>query len=147
MGRPASIVNFERSFWASILTGIVGTIIHWQTMAELAKTDPIMSQSADAAVTVIGLAIAMSFALGGLLWYLISRRASNIARWFYVLLVGFGIISTLTSINEPMSPTGFALSLSLLSTALTAVSVYFLFRPDANRWFKGKRDIDPETFR
>ena len=147
MGRPASIINFERSFWASILTGIVGTLIHWQTMTELMKKDPIMSESADMAVTVLGFAIFISFALGGLLWYLISRRASRVAKWIYVVLMAFGIISTLTSINDPMSPKGFGLALSLVSTALTVLSIYFLFRPDANEWFKGNRGIDPETFR
>lgn len=147
MQRPPSIINFEHSFWASILTGIVGTLIHWQMMTELVKNDPMMSESADMAITVIGFAIFMSFALSGLLWYLIARRASRVTRWIYVLLMGFGSISTVTSINDPMAPQGFGLALMLVSTALTVLSIYFLFRPDASEWFKGKRGVDPETFR
>ena len=61
--------------------------------------------------------------------------------------MGFGAISTLTSLDEPMSPAGFALILSLVSTALTVLSIFFLFRPDANRWFKGERDVDTDMFR
>ncbi len=147
MGRPASIINFERSFWASILVGIVGTLIHWKTLVDLMKGDPVMSESVDMAIPFLGFAMIMSFALGGLLWYLIARRASRVAKWIYVVLMAFGIISTFTSTNDPMSPKGFGLALTLVSTALTALSIYFLFRPDANEWFKGNRDIDPETFR
>jgi hypothetical protein len=145
MQRPASITHFERSFWASILIGIVGSIISWRTMTEIVKQDPLLSQSADAAITAIGFAVAISFALGGLLWYLIARRASNTAKWVYVALMAFGIISTLATLNDPMSPKGLALAMSLISTTLTALSIYFLFRPDAHSWFAGK-NVDPAAF-
>jgi hypothetical protein len=147
MQRPPSIINFERSFWASILIGIVGTLFHWQMMTESVKNNPVMSESADMAVTVIGFAIVMSFALSSLLWYLIARRASRVTKWIYVLLMGFGSISTLISINDPMAPQGFALALMLVSAAQTFLSIYFLFRPDASEWFKGGHGVDPETFR
>lgn len=145
MKRPVSIINFERSFWASILVGIGSTLLQWSMINELVRKDPILSQSADAAVIAIGFAVAISFALGGLLWYLISRRASNVAKWIYVGLMGFGIISTFTSMNDPLSPKGLAFAMSLVSAALTILSIYFLFRPDARAWFAGK-NVEPRIF-
>lgn len=145
MGRPLSIINFERSFWASILIGIGGMILHWTTVVDLLKKDPILSRSVDVAVIAVGLALVFGFALSLLLWYLISRRANNVAKWIYVVVMGFGVVSTLTSINDPMSPKGFALAISLASTALTAVSILFLFRPDTRAWF-AREIVDPKTF-
>jgi len=145
MRRPASIINFERSFWASILIGIGSMVLHWTTVVDLLKKDPVLSKSVDAAVIGVGLALAFGFALSLLLWYLISRRVSNVAKWIYVVVMGFGVVSTLTSIDDPASPTGFALAISLASTALTAVSIFFLFRPDARAWF-AREVVDPKTF-
>lgn len=145
MGRPISIINFERSFWASILFGIGGMVLHWTTVVDGLKEDPVLSGSVDVAVIAVGLALAFGFALSLLLWYLISRRANNVAKWIYVVVMGFGIVSTLTSINDPLSPGGFALAISLVSTALTAVSVFFLFRPDSRTWF-AKETVDPRAF-
>jgi hypothetical protein len=59
--------------------------------------------------------------------------------------MGFGAVSTLASLNDPTSPTGLALAISLVSTTLTALSIFFLFRPDARVWF-GKVSVDPRTF-
>ncbi|UKK84992.1 hypothetical protein L7H23_02475 [Sphingopyxis sp. BSN-002] len=145
MGRPVSIINFERSFWASILIGVVSTVLQWSMMRELVEKDPVLSQSADAAVIGIGFAVALSFAFGGLLWYLISRRASNVAKWIYVVLMGFGIVSSFTTMNDPLSPKGLAFALSLAGAGLTALSIYFLFRKDARAWFAGK-NVDPRIF-
>ncbi|MBW8294654.1 hypothetical protein [Sphingopyxis sp.] len=145
MRRPPSIINFERSFWASTLTGVASFALHWPTMMEALKSDPRLSSSVDGAAIGVALAIGFSLALSLLLWYLISRRASNITKWIYVVVMGFGVIAAFTSINDPMPSTGFALAISLAGTALTALSIYFLFRPDARAWF-AKETIDQKVF-
>lgn len=109
------------------------------------KSDPTVAPIVESAVIFVGVALGIGFALSILLWYFVARKASNIAKWIYVMVMGFGAVSTLTSLNDPTSPTGLALAISLVSTALTALSILLLFRPDARTWF-GKDAVDPRTF-
>lgn len=145
MTRPASIINFERCFWASMLLGVGSLALHWSVMIDGLKRDPAVAPMVESAVIFVGVALGFGFALSILLWYFTARKASNIAKWIYVAVMGFGAVSTLTSLNDPTSPMGFALAISLVSTALTALSIFFLFRPDARVWF-GKDAVDPRTF-
>lgn len=145
MERPSSIKNFERSFWASVLIGIVSFALHWSTVGDTLESDPALSSSVDAAMIAVGIVVGISFAISLLLWYLISRRASNVAKWIYVAVMGFGIISTLASLSDPMSPKGIALAISLASNAITALSIFYLFRPDSRAWF-ARETVDPRTF-
>ena len=145
MARPASIINFERSFWASMLLGVGSLALHWPIIIGSLRSDPATAPMVDSAAIFVGIALGFGFAISILLWYFVARKASNIAKWIYVAVMGFGAVSTLTSLNDPTSPTGLALAISLVSTALTALSILFLFRPDARVWF-GKDAVDPRTF-
>lgn len=145
MTRPASIINFERCLWASMLLGVGSLALHWSVMIDGLKSDPTVAPMVESAVIFVGVALGIGFALSILLWYFVARKASNIAKWIYAVVMGFGAVSTLTSLNDPTSPTGLALAISLVSTALTAFSILFLFRPDARAWF-GKDAVDPRTF-
>jgi hypothetical protein len=144
MERPPSIVNFERSFWASTLLGIGGFFYSMGEVRALVDKDPVLSQWDGSMGFVVG-AILLSFALMVLLWYLTARRASRIAKWIYVILMAFGIFSTLGTISDPAAPKGIPLVISLFSTLFTVASIYFLFRPDARDWF-ARRRVDPATF-
>jgi len=145
VGRPASIINFERSFWASMLIGVGSLTLHWPTVIDSLKSDPTAAPMVDSAAIFVGIALGFGFAISILLWYFVARKASNIARWIYVAVMGFGAVSTLTSLNDPTSPTGLALAISLVSTTFTALSIFFLFRPDARVWF-GNNSVNPRTF-
>lgn len=128
-----------------MLLGVGSLVLHWSVMIDGLKRDPAVAPMVESAVIFVGVALGLGFALSILLWYFIARKASNIAKWIYVAVMGFGAVSTLTSLNDPNSPTGLALAISLISTALTALSILFLFRPDARVWF-GKDVVDPRIF-
>ena len=128
-----------------MLLGVGSLALHWSVMIDGLKRDPAVAPMVESAVIFVGVALGFGFALSILLWYFTARKASNIAKWIYVAVMGFGAVSTLTSLNDPTSPMGFALAISLVSTALTALSIFFLFRPDARVWF-GKDAVDPRTF-
>lgn len=144
MQRPSSIINFERSFWTSTLLGFGGFLYSWNTISDLVGRDPTLSRWDGSMGFVMG-AVLVSFAISILLWYLVGRRASNIAKWIYVLFMGFGLLSTLGSFNDPAAPKGIGLVISLTTSVFTAASIYFLFRPDARAWFS-KTSVDPATF-
>lgn len=128
-----------------MLLGVGSLALHWSVMIDGLKRDPAVTPMVESAVIFVGVALGFGFALSILLWYFAARKASNIAKWIYVAVMGFGAVSTLTSLNDPTSPMGLALAISLVSTALTALSIFLLFRPDARVWF-GRDSVDPRTF-
>lgn len=137
--RPASIRKFEILFLASLLTGLIGTLISWN--ATLAQFRAGAGGVELSPAILIGV-LAVIYAIMLLLWYLIARRASKIAKW---ILVVFTLIS-LIGIPALFSPP-FTLSkgIELLSNLLQVAAVVFLFLPDARVWFAGDKAGDPEV--
>lgn len=141
MPKPASIVNFERFFWASMIVGFIGTYFAWpnmQTTLEQSGSPYSMTW------VVIGIAIISTITIG--LWYGIAKRRNNIMRWIYVGLMGFSSLSTLLSLTDPQILINTAMIISLASTALIVASIACLFRRDAVMWLKGKSMSNPEIF-
>ena len=145
MERPKSIVAFERAFWGSVAVGLLGGIFGWNDILETYQREPSMAAMGfGSGFLIVVWCISLSFQL--LFWYLIARKGSNVTRWIYVVLMGFGIISAVAAIGNPSMPGGISQITSLASTALTVVAIFFLFRPDAKDWFANKRHVDPTTF-
>ena len=83
-----------------------------------------------------------------LLTWLVVYKGSSIARWAYVILMSARIgATTVAYVVLRQMP---ALSSPLVSVLplLAAASLWFLFRPDARRWFRKDWSlVDPEIFR
>lgn len=145
MERPKSIVAFERAFWGSVAVGLLGGILGWNDLLETYQRESSIAAMGFGSGFLIAVwCISLAFQL--LFWYLIARKGSNVTRWIYVVLMGFGIISALATIGNPAMPGGISRITSLASTALTVAAIFFLFRPDASDWFTKKRQVDPATF-
>ncbi len=145
MQRPISIIWFDRLFWASILTSFLTTAFAWNDMmAELEREAAGIRSATAVGITVAILAITL--VILGALWFGITRRASNVAKWIYVVLTGLGTLSTIASLFDPNSLSGMWLLGTLLSTALSVASVICLFRADAVAWLTGKGPVDPGIF-
>ncbi len=143
--RPASIVTFERFYLGAIVLGLVNNAVNWS------QTQEIMASSPEVAAAGLGTGFLVTTMLIGLaipllLWYFITRRASNIAKWILVVLFAIGLIGLLMSFTSPLMPGGLAMALGLISVALQAYAVYMLFRPDAVAWLSGSGPVDPGTF-
>lgn len=144
--RPNSIVIFERLFFGSLALGILSSVVNWQKqMAMLAVTQG-MGQFGVAMVIgsmVFGLGISLLF------WYFIARRASNVMRWIWTVLVVIGLpfqVLALTGATRSlMSP--LAAGFSVVNSLLGVAGVIMLFRPDARQWFASKGQvIDADVF-
>ena len=146
MERPKSIIAFERAFWASFAVGLLGGILSWNQVLAAYEREPSIAALGFGSGFLIAI-WCISLAFQFLFWYLIARKASNVTRWIYVVLMGLGIISALATINDPAMPGGVSWIFSLASSALTALAIFFLFRPDASDWLTKKRYVDPDTFR
>jgi len=137
--RPESIKKFDIFFLGGLLVGVIATFLNWDVMQAQAQ----MPGAPLGAGTLIGISVA-TYALSLLLWYFVSRRASNIAKWILVVLTLLGLIGLPALF---VGTFGLVKALSLVSTLLGVVAVVFLFRPDARDWFAGEPDdtLD-ETF-
>lgn len=128
-----------------MLVGIASTYFAWdEMMAALERESSRLASSTGMVAFVIMLVFFASISIA--LWYAIARRASKIAKWIYVVWMGFGSISTLMSLNDPAGFKGAALVASLVSTALTIASIACLFRPDAMAWFARKGRSEASVF-
>ncbi|HYJ28873.1 MAG TPA: hypothetical protein VEW25_00855 [Allosphingosinicella sp.] len=111
-----------------LVIGFASAVLGWDALvAESARYG--MGESTLIAIYAATVAIML------LLLWLIARRGSNVARWIWVVLCVGGLAVSLWDIG---AMSRMALPDMLMQAAqglLTIVSIWLLFRPDANAWF------------
>ena len=152
MQRPPSIVNFERLYLGSIALGLVNTAIGWQARQDVLAANRAVAGNPQVQatlawllplVTVIGLAISL------LLWFLVARRGSVVAKWIVTVFAGIGVltaIGVILTLVRGLSPSLIVSVLGLVTTALSVAAAAMLFRADALPWFGEVPDV-AETLR
>lgn len=143
--RPSSIVNFERVVLLSILLGIVGTWLSWariQAMVAQTATAGGPHMSTNTVIVIQAVTIALYLLL---IWF-ISRKASPVAKWIYVVLAGLGLVFGLFGLPQTMRYGTAPLLVAIVQYLLSITSLWLLFRPDAKAWFSEGRGPDPSTF-
>ena len=133
--RPNSIIQFERFYLAAIGVDVVNTILSWTDWQERALLHPQMLGEMTLPVTT-----AIGFAVSLLLWFLIARRRSNVAKWLLTLFVLLALVWTVYAIPMGRYALGLSGLLGVFSTVLQAYAVWLLFRADARRWFGGVQE-------
>ena len=119
--RPPSIIMFERLFLASLALSALSFALSYDSLIEQLAREPGMVELGLGSGFVIGTAV-VGYAIYLLLWFLIARKASNLAGpWGLTMLIGLAVY------------------------ALEIAAAVYLFRPDAAAWLKGKA-ADPATF-
>ena len=139
---PPSIRAFERCFWAAIFLSIVETVIGWEDFVTFDDGSPVPLLGT---ALILGV-LAMAYGLSIWLWFRITRRASQLARWLYV---GLGIVGqglTLWMFDEIYGQRDAAFAISMIVWALDVASIIFLFRRDSADWFQRKIWLNPATF-
>jgi hypothetical protein len=129
--RPASIVHFERLYWASILLGLVVTYLSWNATVAAVQLQPgvRLGEGFVAAVAVVGLAIQV------LLWYFIARQPSIVVKWIFVVLFALGVLGTIFNVISGVALGEITTVLSILTYVLRGLATWMLFRPDTKIWF------------
>lgn len=143
--RPASIVIFERLFLASLALSVVNFIIGYDAAANELAREPALAQIGLGTEILIGMMV-VTTAIYLLLWFLIARKASNVAKWFLVVFTALGAATFLSSLAALGLRTDLNVLLSLAYYALAVAAVVFLFKPDAVGWLRGERHADPAAF-
>jgi hypothetical protein len=144
--RPNSIRWFDRLFLAYLLLFSVEYILLYPLLRARDESNQ-FSANFGAGFTIANMAF--GFGVQILLWYLIGRRASNIARWIWVALAAVEVLLISVSIRRAL---GGHLGLERFALALTigilrVPMIFCLFRPDASAWFAAKgRPVNPAIF-
>ena len=142
--RPASITMFDRLYVASLVLGLINFGLAYDSTLAQMEADPSVAAAGMAGPGVLWGVFGFGMAISLLLWFFVSRKASNGARWVLVVLTVIGLIGLPFSIAElpPVQLIG-----TLVVTGVQVAAVYFLFRPDAKAWFEhGPRGMDPNVF-
>ena len=134
--KPQSIKLFDYFYLGALFLSVLSFISGYNaTKAQLATQGAANGVSISPVVAVVGFAIAMG--IGLLLWYLVSRQRSTIAKWIIVLLFLLSLATIGSYFAGPMPLTEIY---GLLSLLCHAVAVSLLFRGDAIRWLENKPD-------
>ena len=127
--KPQSIKLFDYFYLGSIFLGFLAFV---SAYGSIASTSAILLT-----------ANLVSVAIGLLLWYLVSRRRSTIAKWIIVVLFLLSLISVGGYFAGSMPLYEIY---GLLSLVAHAVAVGLLFRGDAIRWLESDPAEDaPDT--
>jgi uncharacterized membrane-anchored protein len=136
--RPQSIRRFDLFYLAALALSILAFLLGYDDIVGSVEAESAAAGLQMGANVAIG-----SFAFGVLLylllWFLVSRRRVGIARWIIVLL----FLVNLTGVRAIFTA-GLSLQngISLLSLLLSAIAIYYLFRPETKAWLEDKRSAD-----
>jgi len=136
MNRPHSIIQFERFYLVAIGVDVVNTILSWSEREERALLHPQMFGNATMLLTT---AINLGIAL--LLWFLVARLGSAIAKWVLSIFVVLALGWTLYAIPTGHYSMGLSGLLGLFSTVLQVYAAAMLFKGDTKPWFGAKRGV------
>lgn len=142
--RPASITLFDRLFLGAIVIGILNTALSFESVMAQLKADPAVAELGMATPGFLIGSAALGYAISLLLWFFISRKASNIAKWILTVLTVIGALMIPFSIaTTPLVESLIVVTIN----ALQLVAIWCLFRPDAKAWFAhGPKGMDPAAF-
>ncbi len=116
------------------MADLVNNLVVWRTVA---ASSPAGANSSPGLILIAGL---VPPAIGLVLWYLVARRASNIARWIVTMLVILGTIAFTVALARGSEETRSAPFLIAAAAELLKLGATgFLFTPSAKGWFARNR--------
>ena len=137
--KPASIKKFDLFYLGSVTLGLAGFALNYQTIIDQTNAE-MAAQGVDglgAGIVIAGLLLGLAISLA--IWFLISVLRIEFVRWILILLTGWSAFQLVRAFEVA---TKVDLAMGLASTALTVISIYFLFQSDAKEWFVEKRGGD-----
>ena len=143
--RPKSLLFFDLLFFAALAAGIVNSLLALADVKTQINTTRVISIFGGAENLIYG-SVAFSVVISLLLWFFISRRASNIAKWIQVVFNAFGLLSLASIAIDPTALNTADVAIIIITNALQVAATTMLFRADSRAWFAGRRPVDPDVF-
>ena len=140
--RPNSIRQFDRYFLASIALGLFNSVLSASDSLAMLNSDPATAQAGFSLAFVITTSV---FVLGMplLLWFFISRMASNVAKWILVVMTVLGLLMLPLMLPRMMEYKTATLVITGVLTLLQLFAITFLFRADAKAWLESRGKVSP----
>jgi hypothetical protein len=142
--RPGSVVAFERVFAAMIVAQAAYVVLSW--LAPGGWLDSFSTLSLGRQVYVVASSVSGLLIQAALL-YFAAHRASYIARGLIVAFVFLRVFAVVRLLWLHWMSFGLGSGLMLATLVLHFAAIWYLFRPDAERWFRGQGPVDAEVFR
>jgi hypothetical protein len=130
--QPNSIRKFTLFFFLSLVVMLVATAMSFEELLAIAEAQA----GAQLGSGILIGSVLFWAAILLLLWYLVARKGFVIAKWIFVLLVLYNVV---TSFGIFAGGLTISKGMSLLATVLQVAAAYYLFQPDAKAWFAGER--------
>ena len=129
--RPKSIARFELVYWLWLAINLLGVVLAWPSTA----ADPQISAVVQRMPWFLYLVIGILVVLLGWLGVAITRRASNIGRWIFVVVAAISAVMVWRELANGYTPEDLAGWLTVIAAVLAVIGAVLLFRPDAKAWF------------
>ena len=134
--RPQSIIRFEQFYLASAAVGALNDCLNFAGIGG-------PTELSDAGNIVALVLVALVYGLSFLLWFLITHRASNVAKWILVVLTVLDLLAMVLSVLIFADTDKVDMVLMLLAMVLQCASMVYLFRRDAAEWLRNKDQQEP----
>ena len=138
--RPRSIIWFERTQYSILGLGLINIALTWNL--QMARVAAIGRGAGWLISTLV-----LSFAFLLFLMWLISYKASRVAKWVFVVMTGLGFPFLVATWRELALNGALSVTITLVQTTLSLVAIWLLFRSDTRDWFARRAPVDPEIFR
>jgi formate-dependent nitrite reductase membrane component NrfD len=135
--RPASMLQFDRFYLGQLGLALVNSVLSYDESLAMLKADPATAQVSFGSGFIVSVTI-FSLGIPLLLWFLISRRASNVAKWALVGITGIGLLMMIQTLPLLMQRSTASLIIVAILTVAQLVAISFLFRGDSKAWFASK---------
>ena len=140
--RPRSIRYFEVAYLLALVMIYLNVYLDWdRTVAQVEATPGYEGRGLGYMIWTLAFWTPVNFAF----WYLAAYRRSMAAKW---LIVGMVLVNAF-DIATPVLFTGLGRTEAFLQLAFfvpSLLAVWFLFRPDAKRWFDERSEKYPDIF-
>ena len=140
--RPASIDLFDKLYLTSFVISILQAAVSFKENSANLQADPATAQLGFGSEFLLAMLL-ISFSISFLLWFLVARRASNIAKWILVILSAISIPMIVASFPTVAASGTIVVLLTLITTVLSLASIVCLFRRDARDWFASRGRSGP----
>lgn len=135
MTKPDSIRKFDLFYLGSLALGAVNTVLSLDMIEASARAQ--MGPEMEGMVSGIAMgSLVLSIIISLILWFLISKMRIELIKWLLVLFLAWTAITLPEALGDGIN---LAEVVALVSAALQAVAIWFLFKPDAKAWFAAKR--------
>ena len=136
MGRPLSIVWFERCYLGCVAVGVLNTALSWNKVIATASENPQAAQLGESFIpAVLTIGLVLGLITSALLWYFTARKGAAATKWIITALFVLNVLLSVLGAARGTFSEGIMAVVAIVALVLNGLAVWNLFRPDTKVWF------------